>query len=272
MLPIELERPLAVFDIESTGVSPQSDRIIELAVVRLTPGGKSESKVWRVNPGMPIPCEATAIHGIGDADVADCPLFPDIADAAYAMLDGCDLAGYNVLRFDIPMLIEEFRRADVRFDVEGRRVVDAQRIFHRREPRDLAAALSFYCGLPHTHAHSAMDDVTATIQVMEGQFRRYGDLPRSVSALHEYCDPRKPFWADRAGRLKWMHGRVVLNFGRQKGTPLKDLVEHNPGFLQWILRSDFPRDTKDIVSAAMEGRYPEPPAAAPAAAGEEEAG
>jgi DNA polymerase-3 subunit epsilon len=160
----------------------------------------------------------------------------------------------------MPMLAEEFVRAGVPFDVENRRVIDAQRIFHRREPRDLTAGLHFYCGEMHLDAHGAEADALATVRVLEGQFERYPDLPREMDALHDYCNPRDPNWVDRLGRLKWSKGRVVLNFGKRKGTPLQDLVEKDPGFIKWMLRSDFPRDTLKIVEDAIEGRWPEPPA------------
>jgi DNA polymerase-3 subunit epsilon len=216
-----LDRPLAVFDIESTGISPGADRIIELSVVKITPNGKREGHTWRINPGVPIPQEATEVHGITDEDVADCPSFADVAQEVQAVFDGCDLCGYNLLRFDIPMLTEELLRAGIRFE----------------------------------------SDVLATIRVLEAQLERYRDLPRDIEALDRYCNPRDPDWADRTGRLKWGDGEILLNFGKRKGRPLRDIVENDPGLVKWILRSDFPRDTKEIVEAAVEGRWPQPPSA-----------
>ena len=255
----ELQRPLAVFDIEATGTSPRSDRIVEIAVIRIHPDNTRDSKTYRVNPEMPIPPEATQIHSITDADVADCPRFADIAHELLTLLDGCDLAGYNVLRFDIPMLAEEFLRVGLQFDTEGRRVLDAQRIFHRREPRDLTAALSYYCGEMHIDAHGAEADALATARVLEGQLVRYPDLPRDMDELDAYCNPRDPSWVDKTGRLTWADGQVVLNFGRKKGTPLRQLVEQDPGFIKWLLRSDFPRDTQELVENATRGVWPNPP-------------
>jgi len=253
-----LDRPLAVLDIEATGTSPRADRIIDLAVVCLMPDGARTRRTWRVNPQRPIPPETVRIHGISDADVADSPPFKEVAAEVLETLAGCDLCGFNILRFDLPMLCEEFVRLGMEFDIEGRRVIDVQRIFHRREPRDLTAAVAFYCNETYRDAHGAEPDAWATLRVLEGQFRTYPDLPRDLDELAEYCDPRNPLWADRTGRLKWADGDIVLNFGRKKGKPLRTLIEEDPGFIKWMLRSDFPADTRRIVEDAIEGKWPEP--------------
>ena len=187
---LKLDRPLVVFDIESTGINPLTDRIVEIAFIKLLPGGAREQNCFRINPGIPIPAEVTALHGISDADVKDCPPFRDLAGKIYTLLDGCDLAGYNLIRYDIPMLVEEFKRASINFTAIGGRVLDAQRIFHKREPRDLVAALMFYCGDKHVGAHGALEDTDATLRVIEGQLEHYPDLPRDMAALDEYCNPR----------------------------------------------------------------------------------
>lgn len=262
-----LDRPIAFFDIESTGISPRADRIVELAFVIVRPDAKRETHVFRINPGVSIPVESTEIHGISDEDVADCPLFRDIAEEVAELITGCDLGGYNILRFDVPMLIEEFRRAGVPFEVDDYRLIDAQRIYHQREPRDLSAALSFYCGEMHLNAHGAEADVLATIRVLEGQYERYGDLPQDMDELHDYCNRRNPDWVDRQGKLRWLNREVVLNFGQKKGTPLKTLIEKDAGFIKWMLRSDFPNDTRQIIQDAMEGRWPDPPKAAKSSKG-----
>ena len=249
-------RPFAVFDIEATGANYRIDSIVELCIVRILPSGERESHTFRVNPQMPIPAEATEIHGITNEDVAGCPIFPDIAGQIAEALANCDLGGYNVTRFDIPLLAAEFQRSNLIFDLSGRRIIDAQRIFHRREPRDLTAALSFYCNETHFDAHGAEADALATIRVLEGEFERYPDLPRNPVALDEYCHPRDPSWADQTGRLKWADGEVVINFGKKAGQPLRALLEEDKNFLKWILRSDFPADTQQIVRDAMEGNYP----------------
>lgn len=264
-LPLKLTRPLAVFDIESTGASPRGDRIIDLAITLIFPDGRRESHTFRVNPEMPIPEDSSRIHGIHDADVAGCPTFRDIAPRLSELLADCDLAGYNMVRFDLVMLTEEFQRAGITFNVEGRRLIDAQRVFHRREPRDLSAALAFYCGEMHLGAHGAEADVLATIRVLEGQYERYPDLPDDVDALHEYCNPKRPGWVDQSGRLRWEGSEVVLNFGRKKGVPLRGVIRSEPDFIKWMLKSDFPADTRRIVEDATKGIWPVKPAQPPEA-------
>jgi DNA polymerase-3 subunit epsilon len=259
MLALNLTKPIAVFDIEATGINPRTDRIVELAVVKVQPDGTRSTRTSRVNPGIPIPAGATKIHGISDEDVAECPTFSDIAAETDDLLQNCDLCGYNITRFDIPMLTEEFIRAGVKFSMEGRRILDVQRIYHRREPRDLAAALSFYCGEMHLDAHGAEPDALATLRVLEGQLQKYPDLPRDLDALDDYCNPRDPDWVDRIGRLKWVDRNIVLNFGKKKGQLLRTIIQDDPGFINWMLKSDFPRDTQDIIRNALENKWPTRP-------------
>lgn len=259
MLPLKLDRALAIFDIEATGVSPRADRILELAVIRMEPDGTETAKSWLVNPTIPIPVETTAIHGITDEIVKDCPRFAEVAPAVAEFLHGCDLAGFNLTRFDIPILCEEFMRAGMTFDAESRRVLDAQRIFHQREPRDLTAALAFYCGREHLDAHGAEADARATLEVIIGQFRKYDDLPRDMETLDRVFNPRDPFNVDRSGRLRWVEGEMTINFGKKKGQRVRDLVRNDPGFLKWILRGDFPMDMRKLVQDALDGVFPEPP-------------
>ena len=256
---LKLDRPLAVFDIEATGANPRVDRIIEICIARMEPAGTRDVRTYRVNPQMHIPREVVRIHGITDQDVADCPTFAQRAEQIQGLLADCDLGGFNLIRYDIPMLVEEFVRIGGVFDLTGRRVFDAQRVYHKREPRDLRAALAFYCGESEFDAHSAEQDVLATIKVLDAQLERYADLPRDMQQLDEYCSLREPNWADLMGRLKWVDGEIVLNFGKKQGTPLRELVANEPGYLKWLLRSDFPSDTKQIVRDAAEGIYPAPP-------------
>ncbi len=255
----KLDRPLAIFDIEATGISTRGDRIVELFIARLAPDGPRRDFAYRINPQMPIPPEVTAIHGISDADVANCPTFAELADDIAAAFQDCDLGGYNLLRFDIPMLEEEFRRAGRTFAVEDRRIIDAQRIFHAREPRDLTAALAFYCGELHLDAHGAAADVEATIRVFQGELHRYRDLPRDIAGLDAVCNPRDKTWVDRTGKLKWQDREVVVNFGRNAGRLLRELVAQEPRFIEWLLRNDFPADTREIVQNAMQDKWPAPP-------------
>lgn len=258
-LNIHTDKPLAFFDIEATGINFRTDRIVELAIVKVMPDGNRETHTFRFNPERPIPAEATAVHGITDADVKDCPTFSQTAPRIAAILEGCDLGGYNVIHYDIPLLQSEFERVAVPFLVDGRRIVDAQKIFHKREPRDLSAALQFYCNDTHTGAHGALSDVEATIRVLEGQFQRYADLPPDIDTLSEYCDQRDPSWADRKGRFKWVNGELIINFGKKQGKLLRDIARFEPSFLRWMLSSSFPPDTTAIARNALDGKFPDPP-------------
>jgi DNA polymerase-3 subunit epsilon len=254
------DKPIVFFDIEATGINFRTDRIIELALVKQQPDGTSETHEFLFNPERPIPAEASAIHGFFDEDVKDCPTFRETAPHIAALLNGCDLGGYNVIHYDIPMLQAEFERAAVPFEVEGRRIIDAQKIFHKREPRDLSAALAFYCNDTHTGAHGALSDVEATMRVLDGQFARYPDLPADIDTLSDFCDQRDPSWADRKGRFKWVNGELIVNFGKKQGALLRDLVRGDPGYVRWIVNGTFPPDVITIARNALEGKYPDPPA------------
>jgi DNA polymerase-3 subunit epsilon len=259
MFPIPLDRPLAIFDIEATGISPRADRIIELAILRIQPDQSETLRTWLLNPTIPIPVETTAIHGITDDVVRNCPTFAQVADEILAFLGNSDLSGFNILRFDVPMLSEEFLRAGRTFDADNRRILDAQRIFHLREPRDLSAALTFYCGKAHTEAHGAEGDVRATRDVLLGQFRKYADLPKDMETMDRTFNVRDPFHADRSGRFRWVDDEVVVNFGKKKGATLRTLAQDDPGFLKWITKNDFPLDTRRLAENALLGIFPAPP-------------
>ncbi|MDD3885975.1 MAG: 3'-5' exonuclease [Victivallaceae bacterium] len=254
---LKLERPLVVFDIESTGVLPTRDRIIEIAVLKIMPDGTSQSTVRRLNPEMPIPAGSTAIHGITDADVADCPTFMIIAEKLYRYIDGCDLAGYNITGFDIPILQTEFKRAGFDFSVEGRKVVDAYNIFCKLYPRTLTAAYKFFCGKELEGAHGAMADTVATFDVLLGQLEKHPELPRELGKLAEFSDLTGPDMVDHTRRFKWSGDEVIVNFGKNSGRTLRDVAENDPGFLRWILRSDFTDEVKTIADNALLGKFPE---------------
>jgi DNA polymerase-3 subunit epsilon len=258
---LELTKPLAAFDIESTGTNSRLDRIIEIAIVKQMPYGMSSSYIFRVNPGIHIPEETTAIHGIYDEDVKDCKSFKEIADEIQTILDDCDLAGYNLLKFDIPILQEEFDRVGKKFEIDTRKVVDAQRIFHTKEPRTLTAALKFYCDEELINAHGAEADTIATLKVIEGQLAMYEDLPRDVAGLDEYSNPKDPTWADRSGRLKWnSDGELIVNFSKKKGLTVKQLLTQEKSFLKWIVKNDFPKDMRTIISDILDHDvWPEAP-------------
>ena len=260
--PVTLRRPLVVFDIESTGTSPRADRIIELAAIRLNPDGSRDEREWLLNPQMKIPVEAIAIHGITDAEVEDCPTFAEVASEIFMFFDGCDLAGFSAGYFDAQILTEEFLRCEIRnFHPEGRALLDAQKIYHKREPRDLTAALKFYCNADLGEAaHGAMADTRATLDVLIGQFKRYPDLPRDIEALDKLFNPQDPLNVDRMGRWRWVNGEVCVNFGKKKGAKLVELaqgiVPDGKSFLKWMVKSDFPEDTRAVAENALNGIYP----------------
>ncbi len=256
MTRLNLTRPLAFLDVESTGANWKTDRIIDLAIIKKHPDGTEEALLFHAHPGMPIPPESTAVHGIRDEDVVGRPPFEELADSIATALEGCDLAGYNLLRFDIPIIQMEFKRAGRVFPMEGRRIVDVQRIFHRKEPRDLSAAVRFYCGESHDTAHSALGDTQATLQVLLGQLERYPDLPDSVEGLADFSKPTNAANAyDPEGKLVWdADGDLALNFGVFKGTKLTLLADKDPGYLEWMLRKSFGVEVETAVRHALAGQ------------------
>ena len=257
---LKLIRPLVVFDIESTGVSPRKDRIIELAAIKLMPEGEEISKCWLMNPGVPIPPETTAIHGISDEIVKDCPTFADKAEEIFEFFRGCDLSGFNAVRFDIPCLEEEFARVGMAFAPSARKHVDVQRIYHKKEPRDLSAAVRFYLGRNHDGAHGAEADTRATLEVLKAQMAKYSDLPATVDEMDEYLVPHDPMNADRAGTLRWKDGELTINFGKKKGESLKKLLLNEPNYLKWILKGDFDTEVRMIIKDLLDnGRLPPAP-------------
>ena len=243
---LRLERPLAVIDLETTGVDPRADRIIEVAVLRLAPDVGPIRYRRLIHPGRPIPEAAIAVHGITDEDVAEKKRFRAIAQRLGGLLADADFAGFNLRRFDLPFLAAEFARAGVEFELGGRAVLDAQQIFHRREPRDLAAAVRFYCGRDHEGAHGAMADVEAAAAVLDAQVGRYADLPVTASGLHDAMTD-----GDVGGRFRDEGGRVVFAFGKYRGRPLDEVARLDRGYLNWMLDQDFLDDAKALVSQAL---------------------
>ncbi len=256
-LPLEYDRDIAFFDLETTGTNIQVDRIVEICVAKLSADGSLEVRTRRLNPEMPIPPEASKIHGITNDEVAGEPNFGAVASSLMRFIEGCDFAGFNINRFDLPLLAEEFKRAGLRFDYHKSRVIDAQAIFHKKEPRTLAAALEFYCGKSLDDAHSSEADVMATMEVLKGQLKKYEDLPDGIVELDSFCSFRDPSWIDRTGRFRWRGEKAVVGFGRNSGIELEGLAADNPGFLNWIIRGSFPEDTKEIARNALQGIFPE---------------
>ena len=248
---IRLDRPLVVLDLETTGKRVQADRIVEISTIKLLPDGTNQIRTRRLNPGIPIHPEATAVHGITDADVADEKSFSQIARSLASYLEGCDLCGYNIWSFDLRMLVAEFKRAGVPFSTDGRNILDPMRIFHQREPRDLTAALKFYCSMDHDGAHGAEADVLAALLVLDGQAERYEDLPRSVPELHR--EMGYPDIVDPDGKfVRREDGVIVFAFSDHDGKPLDDVARTDPGFLGWMLKKDFSEETKAVAREALE--------------------
>ena len=254
---LALKNPLLFFDIESTGLNVASDRIVEISIVKVSPGAPGEPnkvdvKTRRINPTIPITPGAQAVHGISDEDVKDCPTFKQVAKSLAKLMEGCDIAGYNSLKFDIPMLAEEFLRAGVDFDFRKRKLVDVQNIFHKKEQRTLKAAYKFYCGLNLDNAHSAEADTMATYEVLEAQLDRYAadeedPLQNDVAYLAKYsCQNRL---VDYAGRIALNDDdEPVFNFGKHKGRRVVDVLAKEPSYYSWMMDGDFTLDTKQQLT------------------------
>lgn len=253
-----LERPLIFFDTETTGTEPTSDRIVEISIVRVSPPpvGIEAPRTWRVNPGVRIPIEASEIHGITNDDVDAMPTFAEIADEILEVFKGADLAGFNVGRFDIRVLQSELVRLGKSLDLSQARVIDTQIIYHQKEPRNLAAALRFYCDRELEGAHGAEADTIATLEVFAGQLGRYSDLDLEVGALHAISNAVNHGYVDLGRRFAWRDNEPVFNFGKHRGKTLRWAASdpHERTYLRSLLTSQFEEDTKLIVREALEGR------------------
>ncbi len=250
---LALQRPFAVFDLETTGVNVTQDRIVEIAIIKVHPDGTEEEYSRRVHPTIPIPKESSEIHGIWDKDVENAPKFAEIADEVAAFIGDADLAGYNSNKFDIPVLAEEFLRCNHSFDVRSRKFVDVQNIFHKMEQRTLAAAYQFYCQQNMENAHNALYDTRVTLDVFKAQLARYQDLAKSVEGLAEFSRQGNVEWHDFAGRLAVnAKGQVMYNFGKHKGKTVEEIGESEPGYYGWILDADFPLYTKQLLRNEMD--------------------
>ncbi len=257
---LNLIRPMAFIDLETTGIKVATDRIVEICILRSQPDGSTSIKTLRINPEMDIPWESTNIHGITNEDVRDCPTFKQVAHELVQFLDSCDLAGYNSNHFDIPLLVEEFLRVDVDFDLKGRRLVDVQNIFHKMEPRNLAAAYKFYCDKELINAHSAEADTIATYEILKAQLDRYQEkeykdrdgevttpIVNDIKALSEFSNQSKN--VDLVGHIVFNAKQVeVFNFGKHKGKSVSDVFRTEPSYFDWIMKSEFPRSTKKVVT------------------------
>lgn len=245
---LNLRKPLVILDLETTGVSIASDRIVEFSALKVSPGGAEEWLTLRINPGIPISPEATRIHGITDADVANAPHFKDVARKIAAFIEGCDLAGFNSMKFDIPILCEEFLRVNVDFNPARHRYVDVQVIFHKKEQRTLGAAYKFYCQRELENAHSAQADTAATYEILKAQLDRYPDLENDIEKLSAFSAFNNN--ADLAGRIVFNEqGAEVFNFGKHKGKPVELVLKEEPSYYSWMMNGDFPLNTKQVLTA-----------------------
>jgi DNA polymerase III subunit epsilon len=250
---IQLTKPLAFFDLETTGLDVTNDRIIEIAILKMNPDGSKEHYSKRVNPEMPISPESSEITGISDADVQNCPTFKELAPEIAAFLGDADLAGYNSNKFDIPVLAEEFLRAESDFDMSARKFIDVQNIFHKMEQRTLAAAYQFYCQQELVTAHAAMADVEATQEVFAAQLKRYENLEKNIDFLSDFSRSGNNEILDFAGRIaRNDKGEAVYNFGKHKGKSIEQVNQEEPGYYGWMLSANFPLYTKKVLKDEME--------------------
>lgn len=262
---LRLERPLVLLDVETTGTAIEVDRVVELALVKLHPDGICTQWCQRFNPGMPIPPEVTAVHGIADGDVAKAPTFEALAREVWHRLDGCDLAGHNIRSFDLRILAAEMRRAGVRWSLEGVRVIDTKVIFYHLAPRDLNAAVARFVGpiAADAHAavaHSALGDVLATMDVLAGQLAGHEEVPRSVAELHSFCVDRRPDSVTEDGFLCWRYREASFARGKHAGKSLREVAKVDRRYLAWMVTGDFSDEVKEVITGALLGRFPQPPA------------
>jgi len=252
---LNLKVPICFFDLETTGTNITQDRIIEIAVIKVMPNGEVQKKTSRINPTIPIPAESSVFHGITDADVANKPTFKEVAKEYARFFEGADLSGFNIIKFDVPMLVEEFLRAGVDFDYERKKIIDAQKIYHMMEKRNLSAAYSFYCNKELTNSHSAEADTEATMDVLIAQIEKYenqpvtdntgnevGKIKNDMDVLHQLTVSTM---IDLAGRMvRNENGEAVINFGKHKNKPVLQVLKDEPSYYDWVMKGDFPLDTK----------------------------
>ncbi|MCH6234428.1 3'-5' exonuclease [Cognataquiflexum rubidum] len=252
---LNLKTPIAFFDLESTGINISTDRIVEISILKVHPNGRQEIKTSLINPTIPIPAESSAIHGIYDKDVKDSPTFKSLSKELHQFLEGADLAGFNVLKFDIPLLVEEFLRSGIDFDIEKRNILDSQKIFHMMEKRNLSAAYKFYCGKTLENAHSAEADTIASYEVFKAQMEKYdgdeaedlqgnklGVFQNDMKKIHSLLNEKM---VDLAGRFIFNdNGEECFNFGKHKGKTIENVLKEEPSYYEWMMKGDFPLDTK----------------------------
>ncbi len=254
---MNLERPLIFLDIEATGTDTVRDRIVEIALIKIYPDKHREEKIYRVNPGVKISAEVIAIHGITNENVANAPAYKDVALSLLEFMEGSDFAGFGIARFDIPILIEEFKRSSLPFPKGEPAILDGLTIFHRKEPRDLTAAYQFYCQKALVGAHGARADALASEEVLFAQLARYPELPQDVAGLHEFCHKQDGRYVDSRGKFLWKDGEAAMNFGKYKGELLRKVVKDQRDYLDWVIHEGkFPQEVVDICWKALHGEFP----------------
>ena len=259
---LKLERPIVFIDLETTSNRYYVDRIIEFSILKIQPDGTEEYKSRRVNPETPIAPGARDKHGITDTELVGEPILRQLARGIHEFLDGCDLSGFSILDFDLPLLEHEFERVGIDFSRQDRQIVDSMTIFHMKVPfdpnarRDLAAAYLMYCGKELKNAHSTDSDVRASVEVLDGQLEMYHDLPRDVPGLSSVCSKGRENYLDVVGKLVWLGEEAAFNFGKYSGRPLREIAGVYPDYLEWILRQDFSPEVRDIVIRASAGEFP----------------
>jgi len=252
-----LQRPLVSFDLETTGLDVNNDRIVEISCVKLSPDGSREIRTRRINPSIPISASATSVHGIRDADVSDEPTFAQLAQSLSDFLFQCDLTGFNIEAFDLPILKKEFERVGIAFPEANVQILDSFRIFLSRESRDLSAAYRFYYGKKLERAHSAEADAEAAAEILLAQVMRYEDMPCDVVELQQHCKKAEPHWIDPDGKIVWVGDEAALGFGKHRHRTLREMAMRDADYLKWILKSEFSDIVKQLIQNALSGSYPQ---------------
>jgi len=256
-LNLQFDRPIVFFDLETTGLDVATARIVEIALVKVYPDNTSDTFLTRVNPGIPIPAEATNIHGINNFDVMDKPRFNQIAKDIHLILEDSDLAGYNLLKFDLPLLVNELKRAGINYSTENVRIVDIFSIYKAMERRDLTAAYRFYCNKELVGAHSALKDAQATLEIFGQQLTRYANMPRNLDELHKLSSRRDDRYVDADKKFIWQNGEAAFTFGKFKGQTLRNVVKTDSAYLAWMAQQEFSEEVIAIINSALKGQFPQ---------------